>query len=163
MIKFNAISFFQQLAMSNRLAKNNKFLPCTCSGIGFLQEVIDNFSDYNNFIAVDDTFDGQIFSNSGGWNNSESYTVFILAKYEYNDMHDRTEKLNMCREIYRQFLSRLIVLKSTYDKNVTYLDLDNIRYRELGQYFMSGLTGLYFMVANVEPTELIYNAKEWAQ
>lgn|SRR5574344_188741 len=160
-MKFDAVSFFRSLAEKNKLAAANKFLPCTCSGIGYLQDVISNFSESDNFIAVDDTFDGQFNFNSGGFFNQESYTVFFLAKYEIDNMADRQAKLELCRKICRQFISRLVVLKMKYDENVTYLDVNHIFYRELGQYFLSGLTGIYIMVGNNEPTDLVYKSDEW--
>ena len=35
--------------------------------------------------------------------------------------------------------------------------------RELGQYFINGCTGLYFMVDVSEPTNLCYNEQEWTE
>jgi hypothetical protein len=39
--------------------------------------------------------------------------------------------------------------------------VDEIRSRELGGQFLNGCTGLYFMVALDEPTDLQYNQDEW--
>ena len=161
-MKFDSIAFFHDLTQKNKLAVDNKFLPCTCSGIGSLEDVISNFNESCNFIAVDDTNDGQLFGNSGGFNMQETYTVFILSKYTFNDMTDRQAKLDICRSIFRQFVTKLLILQRSYNENVTYLDLSRIFYRELGQYFLSGLTGLYFMIGNTEPTNLIYDKDQWA-
>ena len=41
------------------------------------------------------------------------------------------------------------------------LIINDIRSRELGGQFLNGCTGLYFMVALDEPTDLHFNAEEW--
>ena len=33
--------------------------------------------------------------------------------------------------------------------------------RELGQYFLSGYTGLYFMVEVSEPIDLVFDESQW--
>ena len=78
-------------------------------------------------------------------------------------MKDRQAKMELCRKIFRQFMARMIKDKSdyVYDDKLEYLNLDNVYSKELGRYSMNGVTGLYFMINNDEPTDLEYNAEEW--
>ena len=71
--------------------------------------------------------------------------------------HDRT-----CRQLFRQFHSRMIRDKYIYeDLDLSFLNVSKIYARELGEYFISGCTGLYFMVELTEPTDLCYKEDEW--
>ena len=42
-----------------------------------------------------------------------------------------------------------------------YLATERVYYKELGRYSFNGATGLYFMIENDVPTNLIYNDDEW--
>ena len=92
---FPALEYFTQLAKSSRLAQDNKFYPCLCSGPDSIQGVMENFRKQQNFIMVDDTTSQQTFSNGVGYFRRDVYTIFILAHYRIDDMIDREEKLNL--------------------------------------------------------------------
>jgi len=160
---FDALSYFESLAQSNKLAKDNKFVSSFCSGPESIQGVMEQFRKTSNFIMIDDTTDSNTISNNVGWFTKNVYTVFILAGYKYDDMKDRQAKMELCRKIFRQFMARMIKDKSdyVYDDKLEYLNLDNVYSKELGRYSMNGVTGLYFMINNDEPTDLEYNAEEW--
>lgn len=160
---FDALSYFEMLASSNKLAKENKFVSSFCSGPESIQGVMEQFRKTSNFIMIDDTTDSNTISNKVGWFTKNVYTVFVLAGYKYDDMKDRQVKMELCRKIFRQFMSRMIKDKSdyVYDDKLEYLNLDNVYSKELGRYSMNGVTGLYFMIGNDEPTELEYDDTEW--
>ncbi len=48
-----------------------------------------------------------------------------------------------------------------YGQGMYYMNIENIYYHELGRYSFNGATGLYFMVENDVPTNLVFNADEW--
>jgi hypothetical protein len=54
-----------------------------------------------------------------------------------------------------------LVDKERFDNNLIYMNTENVFSRELGQYFLNGCTGLYFMLDVSEPLELVYNKEEW--
>jgi hypothetical protein len=88
--------------------------------------------------------------------------VFILAHYSQDDMADRELKLNLCRQIFRQFHSRLLHDRDTLgDDRLTFLNLNNIYSTELPRYSYSGTTGLYFMIQNEQPIDISYEQSEW--
>lgn len=159
---FPALDYFTQLAQSNRLAKENGFHPCLCSGPESIDGIIQGFRKYQNFVMVDDTTSQQTFGNGGGFFRRDVYTVFIVAHYGQDDMADRELKLNLCRQIFRQFHSRLLHDRDTLgDDRLTFLNLNNIYSTELPRYSYSGVTGLYFMIQNEQPIDISYEQSEW--
>lgn len=60
-----------------------------------------------------------------------------------------------------QLLSKLIVDAEDLENELVYLDTANVMCRELGQYFLNGCTGLYFMIDISEPVDLVYASEEW--
>ena len=78
-------------------------------------------------------------------------------------MADREEKLNICRYIFRQFLSRPLHDKEyqKFGDQLEYLNLNQVYSTELGRYSMNGCTGLYFMLTSDEPTDLQYDESAW--
>lgn len=158
---FDAISYLKSLGEKNKLSKANKFAVDETEGIEGLQPVMEKYRKTENFIMVDDSVDGSHDSNKVGWFNKRVYTVYILASFKDGDVSDKNSKLDMCREIYRQILSKLIADSDKYEYDLIYMRTDSIRYRELNSYNLGGMTGVIFMLAVDEPTDLEYNEEEW--
>ena len=161
---FDGLEYFKDLTKKNKLAKANAFFPCSCSGINSLQDVLENFRRQSAFVCIDDTNDGAIEQIGGGWFKKRTFTVFIMLRYRFDDMQDRAVKLDICRQLFRQFHSRMIYDKYRYeDMDLSFLNVSRIYSRELGEYFISGCSGLYFMTEITEPVDLCYNGDEWEQ
>lgn len=159
---FDAIGYFKDLCSKNKLAVANNFFPCVCSGINTLEDVMTNFRSQSAFLCVDDTNDGATEQTSGGYFKKRTFTVFLLKQYKLNDMADRQKSLDVCRQLYRQIHSRMIIDKENLNNELVYLNTENILSREFGEFFMSGCTGLYFMTDVSEPINLQYNSDEWS-
>lgn len=154
--------YFTQLTLENKLAQRNEFFPCACSGINSLQDILANLRRKKAFVCIDDTNDAATEQIGGGWFRRRSITVFVLIRYRMDDMEDRQQKLDICREIFRQFHSRMIRDKERFiSMDHSFLDVSRIYTRELGEYFLSGCTGLYFMLEIPEPVNLMYDGSEW--
>ncbi len=160
---FDAIAYFKGLCNKNKLAKTNSFYPCTCSGINSLEEVLQAFRRESAFFAVDDTNDGVTERRSGGFFKKRTFTIFVMKRYKYDDMADRQSQLDTCRQLYRQIHSRMLLDRENMNNELVYLNTDNVYSRELGEYFISGCTGLYFMVDVSEPINLKYDKDEWEE
>lgn len=183
---FAAIEYFSRLASSNLLALSNGFKFADVSGTDSLEGLLLNFKSAKNFILFTDTLsqdifeDGvnyegltnwrgkslrkQFFCNGSGYFRRDVYTVFILMHYRYNDMSDRDEKLDICREIFRQMNSRILYDRDCIcDERLTYLNLENVFVRELSGYEMNGVTGLCFMIQNEQPIDISYDSAEWVK
>lgn len=158
---FDAEAYFKTLAETNKLCVEQGFRFCTCSGLENLEEAIDQFRKVNNFFIFDDTTEGQEFKGAGGgYYHKRLFTVSLMRRYRIDDMEDRAKQLEICRQLFKQLVSRMIKDKEETIK-LAYLKTDNILYREYGRAMFSGCTGLYFIVECSEPENLCYNAEEW--
>lgn len=84
--------------------------------------------------------------------------------YRFNDMTDRDDKLDICREIFRQMNSRILYDRDCEcDDRLTYLNFENVFVRELSGYEKNGVTGLYFMIQNEQPIDISYDRAEWVE
>lgn len=159
---FDSEKYFSSLCEANRLAQANGFKFCTCSGIESLQGPLDRFKTDRAFFCLDDTNDGALFQGKGGgWYKRRTFTVFILHRYAFRDETDRASQLAICRDLFRQIMSRMIIDADDLQNELVYLHTDNVVSRELGQYFMNGCTGLYFMIDVSEPVNLKFDNSEW--
>lgn len=158
---FDAMSYFRDMAEANKLASDNQFASVAVSGPLGLEGLLTGIQHAENFVAIDDTNEGSVKMSDGAYFKINTYTVWILAKYDFNDMNDRQEKLNLCRQIYGQFLKRILRDKYAFSQKFNYLLGDYVETREVGAYFVEGLTGVEFHLNVSEPMNLRYDADEW--
>lgn len=161
-VGFDAMTYFRQLTEQNKLTSSMGFLPTTCSSPMAFEGLLANMAKTKNFIVIDDTNDGNVSINGdGGFFKTVTYTVWILMRYRLNDMNDRQEKLNTCRKIFRQFLTKILIDKYQWQEDFTYLLSDQVDTREIGAYFINGLTGVEFHLDVREPLNLEFDDNEW--
>ncbi len=159
---FDAHQYFEELCTTNKKATEENFKFCRVSGISHMEEVIQNFSKEKAYFCIDDTADGSMMQHSGGgYFERRQYTVFLLKKYPYGDMEKQHIALNQCREIFWKLVKKLIYDRRRLENEMTYLNVDRIPFYEVPGYYISGCTGLYFMVTIDIPTELCYDSNEW--
>ena len=159
---FDSIAYFESLWRGNKLAQAEGFKFCTCSGIESLQGPLTQYRTANAFFCVDDTNDGAMFrGRNGGYFKRRTFTVFLMHRYNIKDMTTYTAALDKCRTLFLQLLSRMIIDEDDLSNELVYLRSDNVLSRELGQYFLNGCTGLYFMVEVSEPIDITYDASLW--
>lgn len=158
---FDALHYFETLAKQNRLCVENGFKPVFCSGPDSIEGIINNFQKTANFVCIDDTTDQNLYSEGVSYFKRRVYTVFILASYRWDDMEDREQKLNLCREVFKQFVKRMIWDRTQREDDETaFLNVEKIYSKEFGRYTMNGVTGLYFMVENDEPASMEYEDEQ---
>jgi hypothetical protein len=159
---FDYIGYFENLCRSNKLAQDLNFKFCTCSGIETLQGPLQQFRTAQAFFCVDDTNDGAtIRGSNGGWFKKRTVTVFLLHRYNMKLMESYMAALDKCRALFRQLLTRMLVDEDALNNEMVYMRTQNVLSRELGQYFLNGCTGLYFMVEVAEPIDLTFDSDEW--
>lgn len=161
---FDAIAYFYALTERNKLAKEKGFVPVTISNTDNLEGLMEKYRDNDRFVAVTDTNSGNLSSPDGayGFSKRRAYTVFILSAYEYGNMQSRQEELELCRELFRQFVSRILRDKYLYDEKQMYFDTHAIPNQELGRYYLSGVAGLHFTLYVQEPVDLQYEEDQWS-
>lgn len=158
---FDFHSYIYNMVRRNRLAKEQGFAPCSCTGIGYLEGLLSEMRTQKAFVCVADVCEESVSRHGGGWFKRRVFTVFLLARYDTRSKDDYRAKLSLCRELFRQMHSRFIMDEARLQSDLCYLAVDEIRSRELGGQFLNGCTGLYFMLAIDEPTDLQYNSEEW--
>lgn len=160
---FDAIGYFTEMCQHNKLAMREGFEPVVISGPDNLEGLFEQYRDHDRFVAVSDTNTGNLSSPDGtyGFTKRRAYTIFILSAYEYDNMDDRQQQLELCRMLFLQFVSRLLRDKYTYNESLTYIDTQNIPNQELGRYYLSGMTGLFFTIYVQEPVDLVYDDEQW--
>ncbi|MCQ2128282.1 MAG: hypothetical protein MJZ08_02470 [Bacteroidaceae bacterium] len=159
--QFDGVKYFTRMAKNNRLCRLHNFVVTKVSGIGYLEQMLENFRDNSNFIGVEDTTSEQIVSNGNGYFSSRIFTVYVIAGYDVRDVEDHNRKADLCKEIKRQFLTRMLIDKPKYEDKLIFMDTTKVMGQGLGSMFLNGATGLYFQMAVTEPLELIYNEEEW--
>lgn len=160
---FDAITYFTQMAEHNKLAKKEGFKPVVISNTDNLEGLLEDYRDNDRFIAISDTNTGNLASPDGayGFTKRRAFTVFILAAYNYQDMDDRQQQLELCRTLFLQFVSKIVADKYRYEDKMMNFDTQAIPNQELGRYYLSGMTGLFFTLYVSEPVDLIYDDEQW--
>lgn len=163
--KFDAVRYFTDMTDSNKLAKNSGFIPVTISNTDNLEGLMEKYRDNDRFVAITDTSTGNLASPDGayGFQKRRAYTVFILSAYEYGNFDARQTELDLCRELFHQFVSKIIHDKYQYEEKQMYFDTHAIPNQEIGRYYLSGLTGLHFTLYTWEPIDLIYETDQWSE
>lgn len=156
---FNA--YMARLTWQNRLAKSEGFIPCDCSGIAHLEGILQNMRTEKAFVCTSDVAEESTVNRGGGYFKRRVFTVFIIKRFRTGNMDSYRAALGTCRELMRQLHSRFIIDEADLQNDLVYLNVGNVKSRELGGQFLDSATGLYFTISMDEPTDLRYNAAEW--
>lgn len=158
---FDYTAYFSELTRTNRLACRNKFVFCTCSGVDYLEGVLEHFRTAAHLVCTSDICEETTFQQGGGWFRRRLLTVFVLSRFNPQQAGSYAEAMDLCRELYRQFVSQMLHDRTGLSDRLLYMNLADIRSRELGGSFLNSCTGLYFMISVDEPVELVYRPEEW--
>ena len=158
-INWNATAFFKQLTEQNKLAQEQGFKFCRVTGLQGFEEAIGRMQTATAIIAVDDSSQGYTnLTNSP--HTRRIKTVFFAKRHAIDDMAARGRCLDTMREVFRQFMSRLILERTRLEQNAIYLD-QRIQFQEIDEYFFSGCACAYFQVAVDTFTDLRFRYSEW--
>lgn len=160
---FDAIEYFGSMTQQNKLAVEKGFIPVTISNTDNIEGLLEKYRDNDRFVAISDTNSGNLSSSDGayGFMKRRAYTVFILSAYEYGNDEDRQRELDLCRMLFLQFVSKILRDKYKYEEESMYFETRAIPNQEIGRYYLSGVTGLFFTLYVQEPIDLIYDDEQW--
>ncbi len=159
--RWDASAFFENLTSTNRLAQSEGFTFCRVSGLDGFEEAVNDAQSQIAFVCVSDIADGYTELNNTP-RTRRVKTVFLAMRHAAEDMEARTECMEIMRELFRQFMSRLILEKVRLEQNSIYLD-PRITFTEIDRYFFTGAAGAYFQIAVDVFTDLRFNADEWTE
>lgn len=158
---WNATAFFQQLTNTNKLAANSGFVFCRVSGLDGFEEALARMQKTKAFVCVSDISAGNVAINNTP-RTRRVKTVFLAMRHRIDDMNARQNCFNTMREIFRQFMSVLILEKTRLAEEYIFMD-DRITFEEISQFFFSGCACAYFNITIDVFTDLRFNENEWLQ
>ena len=156
---WDASEYFEQLTATNRLAKGERFTFCHVSGLDGFEEALAHMQRTTAFVCVSDIANGFTELNNTP-HTRRVKTVFLAKRHKIDDMAARTRCMETLRELFRQYMSLLILEKTKLEQHCIYLD-PRISFNEIDRYFFSGCACAYFQIAVDVYTDLRYNANEW--
>lgn len=156
---WQAAAFFETLLAKNKLARSERFVFCRVSGLDGFEEALADMQTTANFCCMSDIADGYTELNNSP-RTRRVKTVFLAMRHRAEDMKARTACMETMRELFRQFMSVLILEKTKLEQSAIYLD-PRISFNEIDRYFFSGCACAYFQIAVDKYTDLRYNADEW--
>ena len=158
-INWDATAFFASLTDSNKFAKAHDFVFARVSGLDGFEEVLQQLQSATAIVAVSDISQGYIEVNNSP-HTRRVKTVFLAMRHAINDMAARQLCMDTMRELFRQFMSKLILEKTKQEQNNIFLD-PRISFQEIDQYFFSGCACAFFQIAVDTYTDLRYDPTEW--
>lgn len=156
---WDAASFFERLTASNKFARENGFAFDRVSSLDGFLSLISRALSTKAYVAVSDTSAGGIELNNTP-HTRRIKTVFLFMRHKADDAKARQACLDKMGELFRQFMSVLILEKTRLRENCIYLD-DRISFTEIEKYFYTGGACAFFQIAVDTFTDLSYNQDEW--
>lgn len=156
---WNAAPFFQTLTSTNKFAQSHAFTFANVSGLDGFEEALQQLQSATAIVAVSDISQGYIEVNNSP-HTRRVKTIFLAMRHALGDMTARQACMDSMRELFRQFMSKLILEKTRLEQNSIYLD-PRITFQEIDQYFFSGCACAYFQIAVDTYTDLRYDPTEW--
>ena len=157
--QWNAVAFFKNLTLTNKLAQEKGFTFARVSGLEGFEEALAQMQSKKCFVCVSDLAAGNITLNNTP-RTRRVKTVFLAMRHRIDDMTARQNCMDTMRELFRQFMSVLIQEKTRLEQDLIYLD-ERISFEEISQYFFNGGACAYFNIAVDVFTDLRYNQNEW--
>ena len=148
---WDAADFFRRLTESNKLARSKNFKFCLVSSLEGFEEALARMQSSTAFVCVSDVSSGSTV---------RTKTVFFAVRHKIDDMKARMEAFDLQREIFRQFMSKLILESTRLAEDRIFID-QKIRFSEIDKYFFSGCACSFFNISVSTYTDLRLNADEW--
>lgn len=158
--QWDALNFFRKLSETNKLAISKNFKFCIVSGLNGLEEAVQNAQYADNFICISEISDGYMEINNTP-RTRRIITVFLAMKHRAEDMSARAACMDTMRELFRQFMSLLMLEKVKLEQNCIYID-SRISFNEIDRYFFTGGAGAFFQIAYDVFTDLRFNEDDWS-
>ena len=158
-INWDHAAFFERLTKANKLAQEKNFVFARVSSLEGFRELLAPMVNSRSYIAASDVSQGHIELNNTP-HTRRVKLVFIAMRHKEGDMKAREKCLDTMREIFRQFMTKLILEKTILEENNLYLD-DQVSFTEVDKYFATGYACAFFQIALDTYTDLVYNPDEW--
>ena len=158
---WDATSFFEGLTKRNKFARSKKFTFCRVSGLDGFEEALAKMLTKSAFVCVSDISQGFTDINNTP-HTRRVKTVFLAMRHSLDNMVARQSCMDTMRELFRQFMSVLILEQTKLQEHSIYID-PRISFQEIDRYFFSGCACAYFQIAVDTYTDLQFNSEEWTE
>lgn len=159
-VDWDATAFFERLTSTNRLALSHDAKFCRVSGLDGFNEYLGRLQSAKLVVAASDTSSGALITD-GNTPHHDRVKLFLLAmRHKEDDMPARQRALDILRELFRQFMSVLMLEKVRLEQDCLYID-DAVSFNEIDQYFAAGMACAYFQLKVTTYSDLRYNPEEW--
>lgn len=158
-INWDATAFFASLTETNKFTQTHDFVFAKVSGLDGFEEALLQLQSATAIVAVSDISQGYIEVNNSP-HTRRVKTVFLAMRHAIDDMAARQLCMDTMRELFRQFMSKLILEKTKQEQHNIYLD-SRISFQEIDQYFFSSSACAFFQIAVDTYTDLRYDPTEW--
>lgn len=156
---WDAAAFFERLSHSNKFALANDFRFERVSSLEGFHSLISSALSTKALVAVSDTSSGGIDINNSP-HTRRIKTVFLFMRHKMDDPVARQTALGKMEELFRQFMSVLILERTRLEENKIYLD-PRISFTEIDKYFYTGGACAFFQIMVNTFTNLVFNPEEW--
>jgi len=177
---FSFLDYVERLAQENVLAKESGVGFARCGGWQELDALLERTRAQRGVVAVADVTEERTVHRGGTWHQRRVFTLFVLMRYDvrqggfaattagdagarWSDLPTLAEALDVVRELVRQLLARFIY---DYERNyadMAYVDVYDVRSRELGATVLQGATGTALQIAMEKPVDLTYDGNLWSK
>lgn len=158
---WNASKFFADLTARNKFARSKHFTFCRVSGLDGFEEALAKMMTKTAFVCVSDISQGFTDINNTP-HTRRVKTVFLAMRHAIDNMEARQSCMDIMRELFRQFMSVLIMEQTRLQEHSIYID-PRISFQEIDRYFFSGCACAYFQIAVETFTDLQFNNDEWTE
>ena len=156
---WDATAFFESLTKRNKFAQSKHFSFCRVSGLDGFEEALAKMLTKTAFVCVSDISQGFTDINNTP-HTRRVKTVFMAMRHAIDNMAARQTCMDTMRELFRQYMSVLILEQTKLQEHCIYID-PRISFQEIDRYFFSGCACAYFQIAVDTYTDLQFNEDEW--
>lgn len=156
---WDAPAFFERMTEKNVFAQEHGYRFALVSSLEGFHGALSNMLSTKAFVAVSDTSQGEM-SIENTPHARRVKTVFMAKRHKEDDMQARDQCMDNMRELFRQFMSVLILEKTKLEERNIFIN-PRISFSEIDRYFFTGCACAYFQIAVDTYTDLSYNPDEW--
>lgn len=156
---WDAAAFFEHLTSTNKHARRAGYVFERVSSLEGFQDALNDMYSAPAFVAVNDASQGSM-SLDNSPHTRRIKTVFLAMRHADDDMNAREEAFADMRELFRQFMSMLILEKTRLEEHCIFID-ERISFNEIDKYFFTGCACAYFQIAVDTYTNLVFDPTEW--
>lgn len=118
---WNGTNFFRDLTARNKFATAQGFAFARVSGLEGFEEALQVMQSTTAFVCVSDMSQGYIaLANTPRTRRVK--TIFLAMRHAIDDMEARLSCMETLREVFRQFMSQLILERTRLEQSCIYLD-----------------------------------------